>query len=68
MAKKFIDGKTDEDWALANDDANSVRSSSPPRFARVKPTTVEEPSIRIDHSITEGFPPYGDRQMTFHGQ
>ena len=67
MAKKFIDGKTDEDWALAND-ANSVRSSSPPRFARVKPTTVEEPSVLINHSIAEGFPPYGDRQMSFHGQ
>ena len=41
--QQFIDGKTDEDWAIQN-------ASSLPRFARVKPTTVHEPSILINHS------------------
>ena len=68
MAKRFIDGKTDEDWALANDlsaandDRASIESNSPPRFARVKPTTVEEPSIMITTSIVNdesGFTPFG---------
>ena len=56
MAKNFIDGKTDEDWALAENEIEraSIQSNSPPRFARVKPTTVEEPSIMIGHSIADG--------------
>ena len=58
MAKNFIDGKTDEDWAFAEEENEieraSIQSNSPPRFARVKPTTVEEPSIMINHSIADG--------------
>lgn len=36
MAKKYIDGRTDEDWALAanvNDDNDFNLSESPPKFA-----------------------------------
>ena len=62
MAKRFIDGKTDEDWALATGaniigeaDRASIESNSPPRFARVKPTTVEEPSVMlVNHSMADG--------------
>ena len=34
MAQKYIDGRTDEDWALANHDVDSDLSHSPPRFAQ----------------------------------
>ena len=67
MARRFIEGSTDEDWALAaNEDIDSSLGQSPPRFAR-EATRADESSLIIHRSMNQSFPLYGTHG-SFRGQ